>query len=266
MAGHGKAFFRANQLRATDLIKSISIGVAGSGRMGQAIVRAARNRPDLNAVAIWVRDEQQQALATRADFDKICVSEDLDHVVSISDVIIDFSLPEGTERVLESVSRLARPLVCGVSGLSESQVEALNKAAAIIPVVYDRNMSLGVAVLERSVREAAASLGPDFDVQISETHHIHKKDAPSGTALKLGEAIAAARGESGTGTIRFEVERRGEVPGDHEVVMQSATECLTFAHSVTTRQVFADGALRAARWAIEQSPGRYRMSDVLFGA
>ncbi|MCP5089709.1 MAG: 4-hydroxy-tetrahydrodipicolinate reductase, partial [Gammaproteobacteria bacterium] len=121
-------------------------------------------------------------------------------------------------------------------------------------------------VLQRSVREAAASLGLDFEVEISEVHHVHKKDAPSGTALKLGEAIAAARGESGTGNVRFEAERRGEIPGDHEVVMRSATECLSFAHSVTTRQVFADGALRAARWAVGQPPGRYRMSDVLFGA
>lgn len=233
--------------------------------MGQAIIRVARKHPDLTAAAIWVRDEQQ-ALATLGNADNVCVSEDLDHVVAISDVLIDFSLPEGTDRVLESVARQGKPLVCGVSGLSDTQIDALNKAAITVPVVYDRNMSLGIAVLERSVREAAASLGPDFDVEISEVHHVHKKDAPSGTALKLGEAIAAARGESGTGSVRFEAERRGEVPGDHQVVMRSATECLSFSHSVTTRQVFADGALRAARWAVGRPPGRYRMSDVLFGA
>jgi len=137
--------------------------------------------------------------------------------------------------------------------------------AARVPVVYDRNMSLGVAVLEHPVREAAKSLGRDFDIHIFEVHHVHKKDAPSGTALKLGEAAAGARGESGTGSVTFESERRGEVPGDHEVVMRSATESLTFTHSVTTRQVFADGALRAARWIAGKSPGRYAMSDVLFG-
>ncbi len=233
--------------------------------MGQAIIRVANNHPDLAATAIWVRNEQQ-ALATLESPDNVCVSEDLDHVVAISDVLIDFSLPEGTDRVLESVARQGKPLVCGVSGLSDKQIDALNKVAITVPVVYDRNMSLGIAVLQRSVREAAASLGLDFEVEISEVHHVHKKDAPSGTALKLGEAIAAARGESGTGNVRFEAERRGEIPGDHEVVMRSATECLSFAHSVTTRQVFADGALRAARWAVGQPPGRYRMSDVLFGA
>ena len=232
--------------------------------MGQAIIRAATPHPDLAVTAIWVRDEQK-AQAALANSDDICISEDLDQVLALSDVLIDFSLPEGTSRVLECVTREATPLVCGVSGLSDAQIDALNRVAMKVPVVYDRNMSLGIAVLERSVREAAASLGADFEVEISEVHHIHKKDAPSGTALKLGEAIAAARGESGTGSVRFAAERRGEVPGDHEVIMRSATESLTFAHSVTTREVFADGALRAARWAVGQPPGRYRMSDVLFG-
>jgi len=140
----------------------------------------------------------------------------------------------------------------------------LDQAAATIPLVYDRNMSLGIAVLERSVREAAAALGPGFSVTIAETHHVHKKDAPSGTALKLGEAVAVARGESDTGAIHYEVERQGEVPGDHEVVMSSPAERLTFAHSVATRQVFADGAIHAARWLVQQQPGRYTMQDVLF--
>ena len=126
-------------------------------------------------------------------------------------------------------------------------------------------MSLGIAVLERVVRDAAEALGDDFAVEISETHHIHKKDAPSGTALKLGEAIALARGEAGTDAISFESRREGSVPGDHDVVMRSPTERLTFAHSVTTRQVFVDGALRAARWVLDQPPGFYTMRDVLFG-
>ena len=166
-------------------------------------------------------------------------------------------------QVLDSVARVPKPFVCGVSGLNESQLARLDELAAAVPVVYDRNMSLGVAVLDRAVRDAAAALGTEFEVAISEVHHVHKVDAPSGTALKLGETIASARGESGTGSIRFSSERRGEVPGDHEVVMRSATESLTFAHSVTTRDVFAAGAVRAAGWVVGQAPGRYRMSDVL---
>jgi len=215
--------------------------------MGQAIAATIEQQSDLQLAGIWTRDG------------------DLGAIVDAADVIIDFSLPEGSVEVLAAVVRRKKPLVCGVSGMDNAQMLLLDQAATQVPVVYDRNMSLGIAVLERSVRDAAASLGLDFDVEISETHHIHKKDAPSGTALKLGEAIADAQGEMGTGTVRFEVERRGEVPGDHQVVMSSPTERLTFAHSVTTRQVFADGALRAARWAVEQAPGRYRMRDVLFG-
>ena len=168
-------------------------------------------------------------------------------------------------QVLDAVTECGKPLVCGVSGLSDEQMSRLDEVSAIVPLVYDRNMSLGVAVLEHSVREAAKSLGTDFDVEITEVHHVHKKDAPSGTALKLGEAVAEARGEPGTGSVKFESERRGEVPGDHEVVMRSTTERLTFAHSVTTRQVFADGAIRAARWVVGKPVGRYDMSNVLSG-
>ena len=214
--------------------------------MGQAIAASLEQQEDMELAGLWGR------------------GDDLDALVASSDVVIDFSLPAGTRQVLDSVVRQGKPLVCGVSGLDDDLMDHLDRAASTVPVVYDRNMSLGVAVLERSVREAAASLGIDFSVAISEVHHIHKKDAPSGTTLKLGEAVAAARGEEGTGSVEFSSERRGEVPGDHDVVMSSPTERLTFAHSVTTRQVFADGAIRAARWLVRQDRGRYAMGDVLF--
>ncbi|MCP4300125.1 MAG: 4-hydroxy-tetrahydrodipicolinate reductase [Gammaproteobacteria bacterium] len=215
--------------------------------MGQTIAACIAQQPDLELAGIWAR------------------GGDLDEVVAAADVVIDFSLPEGTVAVLAAAVHHNKPLVCGVSGMDDAQMALLDQAATRVPVVFDRNMSLGIAVLERSVQEAASSLGLDFDVEISETHHVHKKDAPSGTALKLGEAAANARGEADTGAVRFAVERRGDVPGDHEVVMSSPTERLSFAHSVTTRQVFADGALRAARWVVNQPPGRYLMRDVLFG-
>jgi len=214
--------------------------------MGQAIAASVRQHTELELLGIWQR------------------GQDLSDLVAAADVLIDFSLPEGTELVLEAVVRHGKPLVCGVSGLNESQLAQLAGASQKVPLLFDRNMSLGVAVLERAVGEAAASLGADFAVHVSEVHHIHKKDAPSGTALKLGEAIASSRGESGTGSVQFEIERRGEIPGDHEVTMASATEKLTFAHSVTTRQVFVDGALAAAEWVIGKPPGRYSMQDVLF--
>jgi len=225
----------------------IRVAIAGTGRMGQAIAAGLEHHDDMELAGLWSR------------------GDDLDELVANSDVVIDFSLPDGTAKVLDAVVHQDKPLVCGVSGLDDALVASLDKAAISVPIVYDRNMSLGVAVLERSVREAAASLGLDFSVEISEVHHVHKKDAPSGTALKLAEAVAEARGEPGTGSVEFSSERRGEVPGDHDVVMSSPTERLTFAHSVTTRQVFADGAIRAARWVVAQDRGRYAMSDVLFG-
>lgn len=215
--------------------------------MGQAIEASIEASREFALAGIWRR------------------GEDLEPIARAADVLIDFSLPGATAEVLAAAMRHNTPLVCGVSGLSDEQLERLDRAARDIPIVYDRNMSLGIAVLESAVRLAAEALGPGFSIEISETHHVHKKDAPSGTALKLGEAIADARGEDSTDSIGFTSERRGEVAGDHEVSMRSATERLTFAHSVTTRQVFADGALRAARWVVDQSPGRYRMRDVLFG-
>ena len=224
----------------------IRVALAGAGRMGQAIAAGLDDQQDMELVGLWGR------------------GDDLNALVRAADVVIDFSLPDGTAEVLEAVLRQEKPLVCGVSGLNDTQMARLDEVARDVPLVYDRNMSLGIAVLERSVREAAASLGTDFAVEISEVHHLHKKDAPSGTALKLGEAVAEARGEQGTGSVSFASERRGEVPGDHEVVMRSATEMLTFAHSVTSRQVFADGAVRAGRWVVGQKPGRYTMRDVLF--
>ena len=198
--------------------------------MGKAIEAGLDGQQDMEFVGFWGR------------------GDDLDALMSSADVVIDFSLPDGSAEVLEAVLRQKKPLVCGVSGLNDTQVARLDEVARYVPLVYDRNMSLGIAVLERSVREAAASLGAGFEVEISEVHHVHKKDAPSGTALKLGEAVAEARGEPGTGSVSFASERRGEVPGDHEVIMRSATETLTFAHSVTSRRVFADGAVRAGRW------------------
>ena len=245
--------------------------------MGQAIAKAICERDDLRLTYLWVRDESR---ASDSSTSAASICTDLDRVVSSADVLIDFSLPGALTEILDAVVRHEKPLVCGVSGLNDEQMAYLREAARQVPVVYDRYMSVGVAVLEELVRLAAASLGSSFEVEIRETHHIHKKDAPSGTALKLGEAIAEARDQDfrevawyapdagsrppSGGDIRFEVERRGEVPGDHSVSLRSPTEQLHLSHSVTTRQVFADGALRAASWLVEQDPGCYSMKDVLF--
>ena len=212
--------------------------------MGQALAETVTAAADLELAGVWRR------------------GEDLTRIIADADVLIDFSLPEATELVIEAARQSKTPLVCGVSGMDAQQLAALEAAAEEIPVVYDRNMSLGIAVLTRLAGQAATGLGSGFAIEVHETHHVHKKDAPSGTALKLGEAIAATAGLD-EAAIHYESERRGEVPGEHTVVFRSPTETVTLGHSVTTRQVFVDGALRAARWIADQGPGRYRMTDVL---
>lgn len=228
--------------------------------MGQAVAKAVAMAGDVRLGSVWLRDS-----TARERFDgasNALFSDDIDAVVAAADVLIDFSLPAATDAVLDAVTRHHKPLICGVSGLSDEQQASLDRAGHEVAVVYDRNMSLGVAILDSIARHVASNLGPDFRCQIHETHHVHKLDAPSGTALKLGDTVTAARGPDAA-EISYKVERRGEVPGDHAVIFSSATETLTLKHSVTTRQVFADGALRAARWALQQPPGRYSMSDVL---
>lgn len=215
--------------------------------MGQAIAAIVEQGNDFSLIGIWNR------------------GGDLDSLVSAADVVVDFSLPDGTVAVLDAASRYKKPLVCGVSGLDDSQMAALDMAAASVAIVYDRNMSQGITLLDAAVRQVGQALGDEFSIVIEETHHVHKKDAPSGTALKLGESLAEARGVASC-DIRYESERRGEIPGDHAVIFETPTERLTLKHSVTTRDVFAVGALRAASWVAGRAPGRYSMHDVLFYA
>jgi 4-hydroxy-tetrahydrodipicolinate reductase len=241
--------------------KPLSIGIVGAGRMGLAIINEIATTDALKVGAVWVRDASSvDDIATPSG---AVVSSDLDHVVAAADVVVDFSLPQATVDVANASGSHGKPWVCGVSGLGTAQLAALDRAAKTVAVVYDRNMSQGITVLQDLVERAAVALGSDFSVSIHETHHVHKKDAPSGTALKLGETVARVRGDAED--IRYESERRGEVPGDHEVVFASPTETVVLRHSVATRHVFAVGALRAARWVTNREPGLYSMQDVLFG-
>ena len=257
-------------------MSAVRIGLAGAGRMARAIAALAAEDPGFSIAGVWARDPD----AVRERFPAgTPLAGDFAAIVGASHVVIDFSLPGATAAVASAAVDGGIPLVCGVSGLGASELAALESAAASIPVVYDRNMSQGVAVLSALAASAARSLGPEFRVRIDETHHVAKQDAPSGTALKLGEAVARARGQdfaasrwyepgadpdsAADDAIRFVVERRGEVPGDHDVAFASPSERVTLSHSVTTRDVFAEGALRAARWLASQPPGLYGMRDVL---
>ncbi len=255
----------------------MKIAIAGAGRMGLAIADAVAMSDDLRLAGLYTR-----ASKTRADLhvpDDAYVGDDLHALIERTDVLIDFSLPDGTRTVIDALEKTPVPLVCGVSGLPDNTLERLRALARVTPIVYDRNMSIGVTVMSRLVRDATRALGAGFSVSIEETHHIHKQDAPSGTALKLGEQVADARGEkfdavmhyspddtepAPPGSIDFRVQRTGEVPGDHSVVFTSQTETLSLSHSVATRAVFAEGALAAARWVAAREPGFYGMHDVLF--
>jgi len=196
------------------------------------------------------------------------------------EVAIDFTAPVATTRHAEGCAAGGHALVVGTTGLGAGEVSALQAAARRVPVIYARNMSLGVTVLTELVRQAALLLGPGFDVEIIEAHHRDKKDSPSGTALQLGEAVALVRGQqladvavlarpgpaSTTRTaeaIGFSSIRAGAIVGDHSVLLAGAEELLELTHRATDRALFARGALRAATWLQGKPAGLYSLRDVL---
>jgi 4-hydroxy-tetrahydrodipicolinate reductase len=196
-----------------------------------------------------------------------------------SDVLVDFSAPAALEGNLHAAIGAGIPILVGTTGLGEGNQAALDSAALAIPVLQTGNTSLGVTLLAHLVQEAAARLGPDWDIEIVEMHHRMKVDAPSGTAMLLGEAAARGRGidlathsERGRdghtgarepGAIGFAALRGGTVAGDHSVILAGSQERLTLSHVAEDRMIFAHGAIRAAGWLIGRDAGRYTMRDVL---
>ena len=196
-----------------------------------------------------------------------------------SDVLVDFSAPQALDANLHAAIGAGIPLVIGTTGLEARHHQAIDNAARAVPVLQTGNASLGVTLLAHLVREAAERLGPDWDIEILEMHHRRKVDAPSGTALLLGEAAAEGReitlaensergrdGQTGAraeGAIGFASLRGGTVAGEHSVILAGEEERITLSHSAENRSIFARGAIRAAGWLIGREPGRYRMDDVL---
>ena len=239
----------------------ISIGIIGSsGRMGQALMAAA-NPAGARVAGGIDRGEDPASLAAMAD------------------VLIDFSSPDALEANLDAAVAAATPIVIGTTGLAERHHWLIDEAARDIAVLQTGNTSLGVTMLAALVREAAARLGPEWDIEIVEMHHRMKVDAPSGTALLLGQAAAEGRGidlaahrVSGrdgttgartTGAIGFAALRGGTVAGDHDVIFAGEEERITLSHHAQSRAIFARGAIKAAQWLSGQKAGRYSMSDVL---
>ncbi len=237
------------------------IGIIGSeGRMGHALVRAIEAAGHACAGGV----DKGGHVADLADR---------------SDVLVDFSAPTALETNLYAAIGAGIPLVIGTTGLEAAHHTAIDCAARDLAVLQTGNTSLGVTLLAHLVREAAARLGPEWDIEILEMHHRAKVDAPSGTALLLGEAAADGRGidlaahsERGRdghtgarapGAIGFASLRGGTMAGEHSVILAGEQERLTLSHSAEDRMIFAHGAVRAAAWLIGRAPGRYTMGQVL---
>jgi 4-hydroxy-tetrahydrodipicolinate reductase len=249
------------------------IAILGHGRMGRSIQSCLLKSDEMQIGSVWTRN-----IASDNGKEDYLASDNLALVLQGVQVAVDFTLATVTDRVIDAVSRAKIPLVCGVSGLSEATLENMAAASTKIPILYDRNMSMGVAVLQKLVHRAGVALGELFEAEIHETHHVHKLDAPSGTALLLGEVLAASRGRNfadvyhfekngnhtpASGDIRFVVTRQGEVPGEHSVEFKTGDESLSLTHKVANRRVFAVGALAAASWLVNRAPGLYSMQDLV---
>ncbi len=258
--------------------------LGATGRMGSAVIRliAASSDCVLTGAAV----EQGHALigqdagvaagVRRLD---VAINDSPELAIANCDVAIDFSAAAAADVHMSACAARRCALVLGTTGLSDAQLKQLEHVAGSVPVVYGRNMSVGVLVFTELARLAARLLGAEADIEISETHHRNKVDAPSGTALQLGEAIAtelgarlddvavfgrfATRGPRRQGSIGFSSVRAGNVVGDHDVIFALDEEIIGLQHRALDRATFARGALRAARWVVGRPPGLYGMGDVL---
>ena len=250
----------------------VRVAIAGaSGRMGLALLEAAAQTDGVQLGAAI-------DLAS-STWGGVTIGTDVRSALANSDVLIDFTRPAGTLAHVEQCVAAKRAMVIGTTGFDPEQLAAIRKAAKAVPIVLAPNMSIGVNVAMKLVEMAARALGPDFDVEVFEMHHRKKVDAPSGTALKLGEVAAKARGvtldrdgvfgrhgvtgERKAGTIGFSVARGGDVVGDHTVYFAGPGERIEVTHRSSSRATYAQGAMRAAKFVFGKPPKLYDMDDVL---
>ena len=257
--------------------------VGATGRMGRTLVSCAWQ---MSGLVIAGAIDRADDPAIGRDVGELAgigtlgvpVGGELAAVLDAADVVVDFSDPASTAGHLAACAAAEVALLVGTTGLPPDIERHAAQAAARAPVMIASNTSLGVTLLTALVRECARLLPEDFDIEIVEAHHRHKKDAPSGTALTLGRAAAQGRGidferaavmgRSGvaprrSGEIGFAVLRGGDIVGEHDVIFAGTAEKITLSHQATDRAVFARGALQAARWLAGQPPGRYGMSDFI---
>ncbi|ATP21504.1 4-hydroxy-tetrahydrodipicolinate reductase [Sphingobium yanoikuyae] len=250
-----------------------SIGIFGAaGRMGRAIAQAAAEA-GLTVAGGTDRDGSGELAPG------VAITSNPLALAQTADVLIDFSVPAALSANLDACIAANKPILIGTTGLEAEHHALIDQAAARIPVLQTGNTSLGVNLLAALVEKAAASLGDDWDIEIVEMHHRHKVDAPSGTALLLGEAAAKGRGialadhsERGRdgitgarakGAIGFAALRGGSVAGDHQVILATEGERIELGHRAENRSIFARGAIKGASWLAGQPVGRYDMKGVL---
>ena len=262
---------------------AINIAISGAlGRMGRALIEAVNAHPDTQLSAALDRPDSSLIGADAGELagqGKLGIALAGDIADADFDVLIDFSAPAATLNNAALCARLGRALVVGTTGFNEEQKAELDACRQQIPLCIAANYSTGVNLCLKLLDTTARVMGDDADVEIYEAHHRHKVDAPSGTALRMGEVVASALGrdlkqsgiygrEGQTGardrdSIGFATVRGGDVVGDHTVMFLADGERVEISHKASSRQSFARGALRAAVWLKEQSPGLYDMQDVL---
>jgi len=236
----------------------VKLGVSGArGRMGQRIIALAKEDKDLT-LAFGLEDRSNPEVGKVIDEVKIIGDPEQ---INSCDCLIEFTSPEASLEHLAFAVKFNKPLVIGTTGLSQEEQSKIEEASKIIPIVFAPNMSVGVNLLFRLLKEAAGIL-KGYQVNVEEAHHIHKKDAPSGTAKKIAEVINS----QGFSIKSEEIKsiREGEVVGDHRVVFESPVDKIELSHFAKTRDIFAQGSLVAAKWLVDKKPGLYSMEDVLF--
>lgn len=234
----------------------IKIIVNGScGKMGKRIMSLAAADPKIKIVGAL---EQNAHPELGKKLEGVAITDDL-ACIQKADVVLDFTIAAATIKLLEAAKRYKKALVIGTTGLSQDEIDTIGKAAKIIPVLFSPNMSKGVNLLFRQVGDLARSL-KGYRIRIKETHHIHKKDAPSGTAKKIAQIIEES---SGVKVKDIQSIREGEIIGDHEVAFESDFDVITLSHSAKNRDILAQGAIDAAKWLKGQPAGLYNMQDVL---
>jgi 4-hydroxy-tetrahydrodipicolinate reductase len=258
-------------------LQPTTVAIAGAaGRMGQRLCALAMADDRLDLIEAFESPDHPALGQPAAGADGPAIT---DRFEARADVLIDFTTPAATTRLLQTCLEHRRAMIIGTTGMGEDLEKAIDQAAATIPIVQAPNFSLVVTVLNKLAGEAARMLGDSYDIEITEAHHRFKKDAPSGTAIGLARTICDATGRNFDDDVVFERHgdheprkprqiavqaiRLGDVVGEHTVHLATMGERMALQHIGTSRDSYATGALHAVRWAINQPPGRYTMADVL---